>query len=144
MAEGKLETFFTEEMKLSVNVREIRRIIPEKGLAIVELDSSGDKERLMRGKSMLRANKKYSRVFFDHDRSFEERRKWSNIRRHINGLRESGKRVTPARGHWIVDGAPYIWCDDSSVLIPSASGSGNLFRGVAPTEGGTQPAPRTN
>ena len=87
---------------------------------MIELDSCADKKKIMDKKTLK--DSKFKRIFFDHDRSYEERTRWTLTRRHVKELRESGRTVSVVNGKWTVDGVPHIWCEIENSLVPPTSG----------------------
>ena len=116
-----LENFMDKEMNVKAKIREIVRIIPDKDLVIIELDSWADKKKIMDNKKILKNSAKFQKVFFDHDRSYDERTKWTLTRRHVKELRDSGRTVSAVNGKWIVDGVPHVWCETKNSLVPATS-----------------------
>ena len=81
---SSIEDFIAKEIKVVAKIREVVKVIPDKDLVIVELDTFADKEKIMRSKKVLRDSGKFKTVFLDEDRSFEERRRRAVIRQHVN------------------------------------------------------------
>ena len=54
-----MENFLAKEVKVETNVRAILKIVPDKHLMIIEMDSYMDKENTMKNKQILKGNRKF-------------------------------------------------------------------------------------
>ena len=122
-----MENFLAKEVKVETKVREILKIIPDKDLMIVEMDSYTDKEKIMKNKGILKGNRKFKDVFLDQDRTFEERTRRATTRRYVKTMRDSGKTVSAVNGKWLVDGVTHLWCEAKNVLVPAVSEEDDIY-----------------
>ena len=122
-----MENFLAKEVKVETKVREILKIIPDKDLMIVEMDSYTYKEKIMKNKGILKDNRKFKDVFLDQDRTFEERTRRATTRRYVKTMRDSGKTVSAVNGKWLVDGVTHLWCEAKNVLVPAVSEEDDIY-----------------